>query len=151
MLRIILNIRARKVRPAHSRLKPGGRRMAARPEGGALSAMNGRTLGVLLLIFLFGAVRVARPGDGFGEIHVVIKNHQFSPAELKVKADTKIKLVVRNEDQAAEEFESFSLNRERLIRAGESVTIFLPPLRPGRYEFFGEFHQESARGIIVAE
>jgi plastocyanin len=82
---------------------------------------------------------------------LTIKDHVFSPAEVRVKAHTKTKLIVTNQDAAAEEFESPTLNREKLIRPGQSATILLPPLKPGRYEFFGEFHPETARGAVVAE
>jgi hypothetical protein len=68
-----------------------------------------------------------------------------------VKANTKIKLLVSNEDQTAEEFESFSLNRERVVPAGQSITIFLPPLKPGSYDFFGDFHPDTAQGKVIAE
>jgi plastocyanin len=104
---------------------------------------TGIALGILAL-----ALGTAAAED---EIRVTIKNHQFSPSEVKVKANTKIKLIVSNEDQTAEEFESFSLNREKVVRAGQSITIFLPPLKPGSYDFFGEFHPETAKGKIVAE
>ena len=70
---------------------------------------------------------------------------------MRVQAHTKTKLIVTNQDAAAEEFESPSLNREKMIRPGQSVTILLPPLKPGRYEFFGEFHPETARGAVIAE
>jgi plastocyanin len=82
---------------------------------------------------------------------LTIKGHVFSPAEVRVKAHTKTKLIVTNQDAAAEEFESPSLNREKMIRPGQSATILLPPLKPGRYEFFGEFHPETARGAVIAE
>ena len=82
---------------------------------------------------------------------LTIKDHVFSPAEVRVKANTRTRLIVTNQDPAAEEFESPTLNREKLIRPGQSVTILLPPLKPGRYEFFGEFHPETARGAVVAE
>lgn len=85
------------------------------------------------------------------EIRIVIKDHQFSPSDVKVKANTKIKLIVSNEDATAEEFESFSLNREKIVRPGQSATIFLPPLKPGRYDFFGEFHPDTAKGQVIAE
>ncbi|MBI3607453.1 MAG: cupredoxin domain-containing protein [Nitrospirae bacterium] len=88
---------------------------------------------------------------GDDERRLTIKDHAFSPQEITVKANTKIKLVVTNEDPAAEEFDSPSLNREKLIRPGQSATILLPPLKPGRYEFFGEFHPETARGAVIAE
>jgi len=82
---------------------------------------------------------------------LTIKDHVFSPAEVRVKAHTKTKLIVTNQDAAAEEFESPSLNREKMIRSGQTATILLPPLKPGRYEFFGEFHPETARGAVIAE
>jgi plastocyanin len=85
------------------------------------------------------------------EIRIVIKDHRFSPSEVRVKANTKIKLLVSNEDQTAEEFESFSLNRERVVPAGQSITIFLPPLKPGSYDFFGDFHPDTAQGKVIAE
>jgi len=85
------------------------------------------------------------------EIHVAIKDHRFSPSEVRVKANTKLKLIISNEDPTAEEFESFSLNREKIVRAGQSITIFLPPLKPGRYDFFGEFHPDTAKGTVIAE
>jgi plastocyanin len=85
------------------------------------------------------------------DVLVVIKDHRFSPSDVKVKSNTKIKLVIRNEDVSAEEFESFSLNRERVIQAGRSITIYLPPLKPGSYEFFGDFHPDTAKGKVIAE
>jgi hypothetical protein len=60
-------------------------------------------------------------------------------------------LIISNEDATAEEFESFSLNREKVVRAGQSITIFLPPLKPGRYDFFGDFHPDTTKGTVIAE
>lgn len=37
---------------------------------------------------------------------LVIRNHRFEPAELKVPAGKKIKLLVLNQDASIEEFES---------------------------------------------
>jgi hypothetical protein len=31
------------------------------------------------------------------------------------------------------------------------ATIFIGPLRPGKYPYFGEFHPETAQGVIIAE
>lgn len=103
------------------------------------------------MILLLGGFLIVQADDREQEIRIVIKDHKFSPSEVRVKANTKIKLLVSNEDPTAEEFESFSLNREKVIRPGQSVTIFLPPLKPGSYDFFGEFHPESAKGRIIAE
>jgi hypothetical protein len=108
-------------------------------------------IGLFLMVFLLAGFLLAHADDPEQEIHIVIKDHLFSPSEVKVKANTKIKLLVRNEDPTAEEFESFSLNREKIIRPGQTGTIFLPPLKPGSYDFFGEFNPNTAKGRIVAE
>jgi hypothetical protein len=70
---------------------------------------------------------------------------------LKVPANQRIKLNIQNLDKTAEEFESHSMNREKLIPAGGKVAIFLGPLKPGRYEFFGEFNPKTAKGFVIAE
>lgn len=82
---------------------------------------------------------------------LVIKNHMFEPAELKVPANQKIKLIVHNQDSGAEEFESKSLKREKVIAAGAKATMVIGPLKPGKYEFFGEFNPATAKGVVIAE
>jgi hypothetical protein len=82
---------------------------------------------------------------------IVIKDHRMNPAELEVPAGKKIKLLVDNQDPTPEEFESHSLNREKVIPGNSKVTIFIGPLKPGSYEFFGEFHEATAQGRIVAK
>lgn len=86
-----------------------------------------------------------------GEFSLAIKAHRFEPAELKVPANVRIKLNVHNQDATPEEFESHALNREKLIPAGGKVVIYVGPLKPGRYEYFGEFNQSTARGALIAE
>ena len=85
------------------------------------------------------------------EYELTIKNNQFSPAELKVPAGQKIKLTVINQDNTPEEFESNSLNREKVIAGNSKANIYIGPLAPGKYKFFGEFHVKTAQGVIVAE
>jgi len=85
------------------------------------------------------------------EFSILIRNHKFDPAELHVPAGQKIKLVVRNEDKTAEEFESKPLKREKIIQGGTTAIISLGPLKPGSYPFAGEYHEDSAKGVIIAE
>ena len=80
-----------------------------------------------------------------------IKNHVFEPAELTVPANTRIKLVVKNEDPTPEEFESLSLRREKVVKGNSEIVINLGPLAPGRYEYFGEFNPKTARGAIIVK
>ncbi|BBA33405.1 uncharacterized protein sS8_1445 [Methylocaldum marinum] len=82
---------------------------------------------------------------------LTIKEHRFEPEELEVPAGRKIKLIVKNEDSTPEEFESRSLKREKIIPGKSQATIFVGPLDPGTYDFFGEFHEESAKGRILAK
>lgn len=82
---------------------------------------------------------------------LTLENHVFTPAELTIPANQKIKIVIQNKDDTAEEFDSFDLNRERVIFANRNATIFVGPLPTGKYEFFGEYHPNSARGIVIVE
>ena len=95
------------------------------------------------------AVPLAQAADN--EVTLTIKNHLFTPDEIKVPANQRIKLSVHNQDSTPEEFESHSLNREKLITAGAKAVIYIGPLKPGRYEFFGEFNPATAKGVVVAE
>jgi plastocyanin len=85
------------------------------------------------------------------EFTIVIKDHRFEPAEVKVPAGQRVKLVVDNQDSTPEEFESHSMNREKVIPGGKKAAIFVGPLKPGRYTFFGEYHEKTAQGVVIAE
>ena len=85
------------------------------------------------------------------ELLLVIRDHQFEPAELKVPARQRIKLVIHNQDATPEEFESHALNREKLVPPKSKVTVFIGPLKPGRYAFVGEYNEATAKGVVVAE
>ena len=85
------------------------------------------------------------------ETTIVIESHRFTPAEVTVPADRKIKLTVVNKDPTPEEFESYELNREKIVVGNSRIIVFVGPLKPGRYPFFGEFHMESAKGVLIAE
>ncbi|MFO1394951.1 MAG: cupredoxin domain-containing protein [Steroidobacteraceae bacterium] len=106
-----------------------------------------KSLALLLLPALLGAA-AARAADP-PEYRLVIRDHVFAPAELVVPAGQKIRLVVENQDPTPEEFESYSLNREKIVPANGGITLYVGPLEPGRYEFFGEFNMATARGWLV--
>jgi plastocyanin len=84
-------------------------------------------------------------------VEITIKDHKFEPSELKLPADTRIKLVVKNLDASAEEFESKDLDIEKIIAGNSEATIRLKPLSAGTYIFFGEYHEDTAKGHIVVE
>ena len=82
---------------------------------------------------------------------LIVKNHVYQPDELKVPAGTKFKLIVRNEDPTPEEFESTDFNREKIVLPNSSIIVYVGPLRAGSYGFFGDFHQATAQGRLIAE
>lgn len=103
---------------------------------------------LLCLILTFGyAARAADPL----EFRIVIKNHRFEPTELKVPAGKKIRLIVENQDPTPEEFESYSLNREKIVPGKSKIVVLVGPLKPGKYEFFGEFNMDTALGALIAQ
>jgi hypothetical protein len=84
------------------------------------------------------------------EFRLTIRNHRFEPPTLQVPANTKVKLLVENADPTPEEFESYELNREKVIPGGSKGVVYVGPLRPGTYPFFGDFNQKTAQGQIIA-
>jgi hypothetical protein len=102
-----------------------------------------------LLSWLFFFIAGAHAATPIFEIE--IRDHLFYPAELTVPADQKIKLVIYNRDPTPEEFESYELNREKVIMGSSKAIIFIGPLRPGEYPFFGEFNPKTAQGKVIAE
>lgn len=102
---------------------------------------------ILIALLFIPAVSVAADT----EYRLSIHEHRFEPAELRVPAGKRIRLTIVNQDAAAEEFESYELHREKLIPGNSSGTVFIGPLQPGRYPFFGDFHPNTTTGVIIAE
>ena len=105
----------------------------------------------LLLVVAVAAFAAPAALAADDEFKLVIQDHKFDPAELTVPAGRKLKLVVENRDATPEEFESHSLNREKVIAGKASVTINIGPLKPGSYAFVGEYHEQTAKGVIIAK
>lgn len=115
-----------------------------------ISGPRGRSIGaVVALATLVSGASVARADDP--PLVLTFHNHRFEPSRIEVPAHQKFKLLVKNTDDTADEFESADLNREKLVSPGQTITIFLGPLDPGEYKFFGDFHQDTARGVMVAK
>lgn len=85
------------------------------------------------------------------EYILVIKDHKFEPTEIKIPAGKKIKLTIVNKDDTPEEFHSDDLKREKVMMGNKSVITYIGPLAPGRYKFMGEFHESTAKGVVVVE
>ena len=112
------------------------------------SRRRGGALGFFLAGLCFCGTSSA---DELSQINVKLKDHRFEPAEIHVQTGKPIVLFVTNEDPTAEEFDSTALKVEKVIAAGHYATIRLRPLAPGQYPFMGEFHPDTANGVVVAE
>lgn len=88
---------------------------------------------------------------GEPEFALTLRDHRFSPNEVRVPANVKVKLVVDNQDGSPEEFDSHALNREKVIPGNSKAAIYIGPLAPGRYPFMGEFNASTAQGTVVAQ
>jgi hypothetical protein len=84
-------------------------------------------------------------------VEIEIRDHLFFPPEVVIPANTKVKLLVKNLDPTPEEFESYELNREKVISGNSQAVIFIGPLPPGEYPFFGEFYPKTAQGKVLVE
>jgi hypothetical protein len=82
---------------------------------------------------------------------LTLKGHKFLPAEIHVKANQPNVIALTNADDTVEEFDSTSLKVEKVVSGHDEGDVRLRPLAPGRYPFMGEFHSDTAQGIVVAE
>jgi hypothetical protein len=91
---------------------------------------------------------IAFPAVAQAEDYVLtLKDHQFTPKELVLPANQKVKLIVKNEQSTSAEFESAELNREKAIEPNGEITVFLGPVDPGTYGYFDDFHRETTGTI----
>ncbi|HWA89597.1 MAG TPA: cupredoxin domain-containing protein [Rhizomicrobium sp.] len=104
------------------------------------------------ILFALAAVLAATSAQAADEpIALRLKDHKFTPAEIHVKAGQPNLIVMTNEDATAEEFDSSALKVEKVVAGNSSGNVRLRPLAPGRYPFTGEFHAETAQGVVIAE
>ena len=96
------------------------------------------------------SAQIMAAGEG-REVHIVLENHLFQPAEVIVPARARVVLVIENRDATPEEFESHSMHREKIIAGNKTEKIPVGPLKPGKYPFYGDFNPDSAQGVVVAQ
>jgi plastocyanin len=107
------------------------------------------------LVFTFAILVIAalatrsRADDAVAELR--FDQHQFTPLKLEVPAGRPLIIKVVNTSKETIEFESFKLNREKAVTPGETITVHLPALSAGTYDFYDDFHQDVPEGTIVAK
>ena len=108
--------------------------------------MRGQLLAIVLAALGMTSVHAVAQ-----DFNLTIRNHKFEPQEIRVPAGKRVSISVTNEDASAEEFESPSLKVEKVIPGKSKGLVRVGPLAPGRYEFFGDFHPDTAKGVVIAE
>ena len=85
------------------------------------------------------------------DLTLTIKDHKFTPSEIKVPANKRVQLTVVNDDTTPEEFDSHALKVEKVVPGKSKGIVRIGPLKPGRYPFVGEYHESTAKGVVIAE
>lgn len=103
------------------------------------------------LIVLAALTLCAAPAFAADAIPVTLKDHKFSPAVIKVKANAPSMIALTNMDPTAEEFDSPALKVEKVVAGKGKGNIRIRALAKGSYPFTGEYHAGTAKGVVVAE
>ena len=106
---------------------------------------------ILVLAGLASFLVLAPAAARADNMTLTLKNHKFTPSEIKVPANKRVKLTVVNDDPTPEEFESHELRVEKVIPGKSKGIVRIGPLKPGRYPFYGEYHESTAKGVVIAE
>jgi plastocyanin len=121
------------------------------PEQSSRMTVIAMRVSTLLSLALLAAASASARGDEVYSTTITIRNHRFEPSEIHVPAGKRIVLTVVNADPLSEEFDSAALKVEKVIAGSSEGAVRLRPLDPGRYPFIGEYHADTAQGILVAE
>ena len=106
---------------------------------------------IVTLVAVAAALSFAPVMAQAADYTLTLKNHKFTPSEIKVPANKRVKLTVVNDDATPEEFESSKLKVEKVIPGKAKGIVRIGPLKPGKYPFVGEYHEDTAKGTVVAE
>ena len=82
---------------------------------------------------------------------IVFRNGAIAPLRLEVPAKTRLRLTIRNEDDAPAEFESVELHKEKVLAPHSETIMVIRTLDPGEYQFFDDFHPGAPPAVLVAK
>jgi heme/copper-type cytochrome/quinol oxidase subunit 2 len=105
------------------------------------------------LVVSVGSIAIAPPtvAQPVAEVTLTMEKDRFVPAELRVKANRPFVLVLTNADDITHELDIPKLRIEKKVRAGQTIRLQMPPLRPGRYELIDDDSTPELNGTLVAE
>ncbi len=106
---------------------------------------------LLALAAVAFALTLAPLGAKAADYTLTIKNHHFTPSEIKVPANKRIRMTVINKDATPEEFDSDALKVEKVLAGKSKGVVRFGPLKAGKYPFMGEYHEDTAKGVVIAE
>lgn len=82
---------------------------------------------------------------------LTLKDHKFSPPELTIPADTKVKISLKNMDKETAEFISDDFKGGKVVAGGKEVSFFIGPLKAGVYEFHDEYHEAQSKTRLTVK
>jgi len=80
---------------------------------------------------------------------ITLDGGRIEPARIEVPANTKLKLALRNAGRGAAEFEGRDVRVEKVLAPSAESFVVLPPLKPGTYRFFDEFHPAASDMLLI--
>jgi hypothetical protein len=83
-------------------------------------------------------------------VQLTLQQHRFVPSEVSVTVGERFRIEVVNQDATPSEFESSDLRIEKIVPPASKIAVVAGPLEPGTYEFFDEYHPETATGKVTA-
>ena len=116
----------------------------------ALPGITVTGIGALLLgVVILPSSAQARESGSQKTIAVTIKDHRFTAAPLSVPPGQALLFRVTNLDPTPEEFESYDMGFEVVVRPGQTILVPVSGLGKGRYDFFGDFHPGTAHATLT--
>jgi heme/copper-type cytochrome/quinol oxidase subunit 2 len=117
--------------------------------------MTKRTAGVGLVLGLtlglLGVLASPATAQAPAEVKLTMQKDKFEPAELRVKAGRPFVLVLTNADDITHELDIPNLKLEKKIRAGQTLKLQMPALKPGRYQLVDDDSTPNLSGVMIAE
>ncbi len=98
----------------------------------------------------FGAAPALAADDPY-VVKIVARDGIYTPPNIEVPANTRIKIMITNEGKEPMEFESLPLKIEKVLAPGASSSVVIQRLKPGQYPFWDEFHPDNSKGFIIAK
>jgi heme/copper-type cytochrome/quinol oxidase subunit 2 len=112
-----------------------------------------RNLRNLVAAMALAAAAVLAPraacADDTVTLSLTLKDRKFDPVEVHAPAGKPLQFRVKNLNDIVSEFESSDLHIEKIIPAGSEIVVYARPQKPGKYNFFDDFHHETQGVLIV--